>query len=187
MINVININELTSTIVTAGGKAFLLGMICFSSTISSCNLLSSWMCECFVSESLLWFSQVSWDCIKGQLNNTLIVLGENSPLYTCLGVWEEFLVGDCSWLSQVRGDWTMCHVGSTGQQHWRCWGDNSLYTNLKINMEYNYIVCYFLLRIMFFKRKYQYKWILCIYWYNYSMSNILMHLKDYGYSGSWWI
>jgi len=32
--------------------------------------------------------------------------GGDSPLYTCLDVWEEFLVGDCSGLSQVSGDWT---------------------------------------------------------------------------------
>ena len=31
----------------------------------------------------------------------------------------------------------------------------NLYTDLKINMEYNFIVCNFLLIIMFFQRKYQ--------------------------------
>ena len=61
------------------------------------------------------------------------------------------------------------------------------YSDFKTNMEYNFIVCYFLLRIVFFQRKYQDMWILCIYWYNYPMRNILMNVKDYGYSGSWWI
>ena len=59
--------------------------------------------------------------------------------------------------------------------------------HLKINMEHIFIVCYFLLKIKFFQQRYQDMRILCFYRHNYPMWNILMHLKDYGYSGSCWI
>ena len=63
------------------------------------------MCENFVSEFLLWYSQVSGDWIKGHVGLADCTGGRIPFIYLFVGVGG-VLVGDCSRLSQVSVDWT---------------------------------------------------------------------------------